>query len=191
MTYKELESFLQENSKENGYTIQNGFIHFSKTSKQQFNPIPNFTLSELMTKNLLQSETILSIKLLHELHNIRQTYKEPIYINSSYRSKSYNLTIPGSASGSFHIKGMALDLSSKNTLDLQQHIINLYPNIYGIGLYNTFTHFDIRDVKTHWNKKKSKDVIQDFKDIINTDNKRSLVYLIPILIVLFLFFKKK
>lgn len=96
-------------------------------------------------------------RLAEELQYIRNYIQRPININSGYRCESYNNTIPGSSSRSQHVLGKAADIvvSGMNStqvfqqLDELQHKGKIHTG--GMGLYDTFVHYDIRGYRKRWN----------------------------------------
>ena len=96
-------------------------------------------------------------RLAEELQYIRDFIQRPITINSGYRCESYNSTIPGSSSRSQHVLGKAADIvvsgmSSTEVfeeLDELQHKGKIHTG--GMGLYDTFVHYDIRGYRKRWN----------------------------------------
>lgn len=89
--------------------------------------------------------------LLRELDSLREKLGVPIYINSSIRCPSHNAAV-GGAPKSQHITGNAVDIRAKGLppSSVSDILKRLYPDSHGIGLYNTFTHFDNRPNKARW-----------------------------------------
>lgn len=94
-------------------------------------------------------------KLAENLQVLRDEVGEPIHIISGYRTAKHNKSING-ASGSLHLKAMAGDIMCKQTppRKLQSIIERLIKKGKmqqgGLGKYNTFTHYDVRDYKARW-----------------------------------------
>lgn len=90
-------------------------------------------------------------ELLTVLTRIRKHFNSPITITSGNRCKIHN-TNQGGASGSKHTKGIAADF--KVDAATPQQVVNLlnewYPDRYGVGLYKTWTHLDVRSDKARW-----------------------------------------
>jgi len=80
---------------------------------------------------------------------------KPIKINSSYRCIEHNKKIKGSVN-SQHILGKAADIkvkgySTKNLASLIEELIYGGHILQGgLGVYNTFVHYDIRKTKARW-----------------------------------------
>ena len=80
-----------------------------------------------------------------------------IDLTNAYRCKEHNADV-GGATNSQHIKGKAADIKS-NTLSPSE-IASITDDLMksekfklgGIGIYNTFTHVDIRGYKARWSK---------------------------------------
>jgi len=100
------------------------------------------------------------LELVEQMQKIRDILGKTITVNSGYRSPNYNKSI-GGASRSQHILGKACDFTVKGLTpyqvadrleDLMQggSIIN-----GGLGEYDTFTHYDIRNNPARWNNCKS------------------------------------
>lgn len=96
-------------------------------------------------------------ELADNLQVIRDYINEPLHINSSYRTKDYNKAI-GGAKYSQHLTASASDITAKGYTSLQlykaiQYLIDigLLKN-GGIGLYNGFVHYDIRNNPARWDK---------------------------------------
>lgn len=118
----------------------------------------NFKLSEFDCKSgceMPKSVLIEVKKLANQLQIIRDFIQQPIYINSAYRCEEYNREI-GGVLDSQHILGKAADIRVDNvdSVDLYEAIENLikFNHIFegGLGLYQTFVHYDIRLTYARW-----------------------------------------
>lgn len=91
------------------------------------------------------------LELLNCLEEIREAAGKPVYINSGYRCPEYNERVRG-VKNSYHTLGKAADIRIKDMSPQEVYnLINrLYPDKYGIGLYATFVHFDVRKNKTRF-----------------------------------------
>lgn len=91
-------------------------------------------------------------KLVVNLDIIRAEIRLPIHVNSGYRSFAHNKKI-GGAKNSYHVKGMASDLSVKGITPsaLKEIIVSLMDSgkitAGGVKAYDTFVHYDIRGKK--------------------------------------------
>ena len=115
----------------------------------------NFHLSEFHCKDGTQVPFNLAcnvIQLASALQIIRDTIKQPLYINSAYRTPEHNKKVKG-AKNSYHLKAMAADLSSKTftPFKLFTFIDELINNKKipqgGLFIYPGFVHYDIRGFK--------------------------------------------
>lgn len=97
-------------------------------------------------------------KLSVALQTIRGCIGYPIAITNAYRSLEHNRSI-GSKDTSQHIQGKAADLQVKemSVLDLYETIETLIEWGHipegGLGIYNTFVHYDIRGTKARWDNR--------------------------------------
>jgi len=118
----------------------------------------NFNLSEFDCKDgtEMPSELLTNVlELAENLQVLRDFVGVPIKINSSYRSLSHNAKIGGSKS-SQHLFAKAADIVIESKSPEQ--VANIIKALIlegkmkqgGIGVYNTFTHYDIRGHKARW-----------------------------------------
>ena len=118
----------------------------------------NFKLSEFESKDGSEMpddvyENI--VRLAEELQIIRDIVKRPIRINSAYRSVEHNRKV-GGVSNSTHLDGIAADIvivgltPSKMYLIIDKLQHGGYIMTGGLGLYNTFVHYDIRGRRKRW-----------------------------------------
>ncbi|WP_392419420.1 YcbK family protein [Capnocytophaga canis] len=105
----------------------------------------------------MPTQALENVKLLaKELQVLRDFTGKKITINSGYRSKTYNATLKGASPKSQHLLGKAADIVVEGMTPKQvaETIENLIKEGKmkqgGIGVYNTFTHYDIRGVKARW-----------------------------------------
>jgi uncharacterized protein YcbK (DUF882 family) len=93
--------------------------------------------------------------LAYHLQRLRDKFNKPININSGYRCELHNSVIGGSKN-SQHLKGLAADIVVKDKTPFEVYnFIDKLSNLNmikqgGLGLYNTFVHFDIRGYKARW-----------------------------------------
>lgn len=90
-------------------------------------------------------------ELVDVLQHIRTYFGKPLIITSGNRCPEYNEQI-GGAKTSYHIRGRAADfyINGVDHKELQRYLLETYPNRYGIGCYDTFTHLDTRTGKGRW-----------------------------------------
>lgn len=123
----------------------------------------NFRAKEFACKDGSE-DVLISDELVTLLQKIRDHFNAPITINSAYRTEAYNKKI-GGATYSQHVKGKAADIVVQGATPEQvaQYAEYLQPNSGGIGLYNSFTHVDVRDNRSRWNSTSGKEVaVQGF-----------------------------
>ena len=86
------------------------------------------------------------------LQTIRNHFGKPVTINSGYRTVNKNKAC-GGATYSQHLYGTAADITVKGVSPKMVAIYaeTLLPKKGGIGIYDTFTHIDVREVKSRWN----------------------------------------
>lgn len=93
-------------------------------------------------------------ELLDVLERIRGYYGEAVYINSGNRCKTYNKSI-GGAPASRHIVSKAADISmlSIPVEDVYTMLSTRYSDKYGIGVYDSWVHIDVRPEPARWDKR--------------------------------------
>ena len=96
------------------------------------------------------------IKLASQLQFLRDYTGRPITINSAYRCPEHNRKSRGS-SRSQHLLGKAADITIQSlkpaeVYALIEELIDMGHLLQGgLGLYDTFVHYDIRKTKARWN----------------------------------------
>lgn len=118
----------------------------------------NFSLEEFKCKDGTDVPNELlpnAIELAKNLQVLRDFIQKPIVINSAYRTPKYNKKV-GGASNSQHLYSKASDLmvkgvTPKQLADTIEILINTGKMKQGgVGVYKTFTHYDIRGTKARW-----------------------------------------
>jgi zinc D-Ala-D-Ala carboxypeptidase len=115
---------------------------------------PYFKEHEFFCKcpDFKENSHILDHELIVAAHVIREYVDSPVLINSSYRTKKCN-EAQGGAENSYHLKGMALDISCPlNQAKINDSVSNrgyLYVvlrrcGINGFGISKSFLHIDTR-----------------------------------------------
>jgi len=95
------------------------------------------------------------IKLASQLQFLRDYTGRPITINSAYRCESHNAKVGGSKT-SQHLLGKASDividsLKPAEVFIIIEDLIDMGEMLQGgLGLYDTFVHYDIRKSKARW-----------------------------------------
>ena len=96
------------------------------------------------------------IKLAGQLQFLRDYTGRAVRINSAYRSPEHNAKVGGSKT-SQHLLGKAADITIDSLKPIEvftliEDLIDLGLMIQGgLGLYDTFVHYDIRKTKSRWN----------------------------------------
>lgn len=124
----------------------------------------NFTKKEFDSKDgaEMPKDVLENIKLLAKyVQIIRNEDGVPLVINSGYRSPQHNAKV-GGVKNSYHVQGKASDINSKvlTPKQLYEVILKLIKGgvIYngGVGLYDTFVHYDIGGQGRRWDYRKKK-----------------------------------
>ena len=91
------------------------------------------------------------VETLMVLEQVREHFNQPVTVTSGCRCEDYNYKVGGSKN-SQHAKGRAADIQVKNTdpADVYDFVDLLYPDQYGFGKYDSFTHIDTRTIKARW-----------------------------------------
>jgi uncharacterized protein YcbK (DUF882 family) len=96
------------------------------------------------------------IKLASQLQFLRDYTGRPITINSAYRCPDHNAKVGGSKT-SQHLLGKAADITIQSLKPAEVYVlievlIDMGHMLQGgLGLYDTFVHYDIRKTKARWN----------------------------------------
>ena len=99
------------------------------------------------------------VKVANQLQILRNHLGKPIQINSAWRSEEYNASV-GGVKDSQHIMGRAADIVVRdlNPTEVYNTIEELIEKgdmlQGGLGLYDTFVHYDIRGERARWDFKK-------------------------------------
>ena len=91
------------------------------------------------------------VKLIGILEELRRHFNTPITVTSGVRCKPHNASVGGSAF-SKHLEGKASDVIVKgvHSHKVYNYLFERYPDLYGFGKYDTFTHIDSRRLKARW-----------------------------------------
>jgi uncharacterized protein YcbK (DUF882 family) len=91
-------------------------------------------------------------ELVNILQKIRAHFGKSVTITSAYRTPTKNKAC-GGTTYSQHLYGRAADIKVKGVSPkkVATYAEKLMPNKGGIGIYNAFTHIDVRATKSRWN----------------------------------------
>jgi len=91
------------------------------------------------------------IRLIELLEELREHYEVPVMINSGNRCFRYNKKVGGKP-GSQHLLSKAADIQVTGIVPFEVYttLDGWYPDKFGFGDYDTFTHVDVRDKKGRW-----------------------------------------
>jgi len=89
-------------------------------------------------------------ELVSVLQKIRNHFGKPVTITSAYRTPTHNKKVGGTMY-SQHLYGRACDIKVQGIkpADVAKYAETLLDE-GGIGIYNTFTHIDVRSTKSRW-----------------------------------------
>ena len=130
----------------NGATVK----AYSKAKDGGKNLTANFKVREFACKD--GSDVIfISDGLVQVLQAIRSHFGKPVTINSAYRTPAYNKKV-GGETYSQHQYGTAADIvvAGVSPAEVASYAETLLIGTGGIGVYGTFTHIDVRKVKSRW-----------------------------------------
>lgn len=148
---KACSSMTDDNSKGSEVQEMTTINTYSKAKDGEKKIAPNFKVKEFACKD--GSDPIfIAPELVEILQKIRTHFGKAVTINSAYRTAAYNKKV-GGATYSQHCYGMAADIKVAGVApkDVADYAETMMPNKGGIGIYSTFTHIDVREVKSRWN----------------------------------------
>lgn len=111
----------------------------------------NFRVREFRCKD--DTDPIfIDLDLVNILQKIRDHFGKAVTITSAFRTASHNKKV-GGATYSQHLYGKAADIKVSGVAAsvVADFVETLMPSTGGIGRYSTFTHVDVRKVKSRWN----------------------------------------
>lgn len=124
---------------------------YSKAKEGNVKLSKNFTVKEFACSD--GTDTVfISLALVNLLQKIRDHFGKAVIINSAYRTEDHNKSI-GGATYSQHKYGLAVDIHINGVTpkEIAAYVETLIPSSGGIGIYKSFTHVDVRRVKSRWN----------------------------------------
>ncbi len=94
----------------------------------------------------------IATELVDILQKIRSHFGRAVTITSAYRTPTRNKAV-GGTTYSQHLYGMAADIKINgiSPKKVAEYAETLLPKKGGIGIYDTFTHIDVRATKSRWN----------------------------------------
>lgn len=110
-----------------------------------------FNRSEFKCKCGKCDHVAVDYELLNVLNEFREWIKKPVIITSGNRCPEYNKAI-GGAKNSKHMYSIAADIQVKgvNPTEIYEYFNMRYPDKYGLGLYSSWVHIDVREEKARW-----------------------------------------
>jgi len=104
-------------------------------------------------------KVLISTALVELLQKIRDHFGKAVVLSSGYRTVAYNTKVGGSPK-SQHIQGTAADIvvAGVDPLTVAEYAEFLMPESGGIGVYQTFTHVDVRAKRARWDNRSGKEV---------------------------------
>ena len=124
---------------------------YSKAKEGNVKLSKNFTVKEFACSD--GTDTVfISLALVNLLQKIRDYFGKTVIINSAYRTEAHNKSI-GGATYSQHKYGLAADIHINGVTpkEIAAYVETLMPSSGGIGIYKSFVHVDVRQVKSRWN----------------------------------------
>ena len=123
---------------------------YSKSKNGNVKLSKNFKVKEFACSD--GSDPIfIAMELVDVLQKVRSHFGKAVTITSAYRTPSHNKKISGTTF-SQHLYGMAADIKVKDVSPkkVAEYVEKLMPKSGGIGIYDTFTHIDVRSTKSRW-----------------------------------------
>ena len=94
-----------------------------------------------------------NVGLLNVLDDVREHFGKPVYVVSGCRCKKHNTKV-GGAKGSKHMLGIAADIKVRGVepIEVYGYLTEKYPKTFGIGLYKSWVHVDVRSNCARWDE---------------------------------------
>ena len=140
----------QEDAPSEEGNTTDGISTYSKKQHGGKKLTANFKVSEFACKDGTD-EILIADALPVLLQEIRNHFGQPVTVTSGYRTAAYNAAV-GGAKSSQHMQGTAADtvITGVSPLAAAQYAEKLLGSSGGIGLYNGFTHVDVRAARARW-----------------------------------------
>lgn len=116
----------------------------------------HFTITEFHCRDGARM-VFVAKELVDVLEDVRKHFNSPVTINSGYRTVAYNSKISGASPKSQHTLGKAADIVVRNQTPerVYAYLTTKYTDKFGIGIYDSFVHVDVRDKKSRWDYRKA------------------------------------
>ena len=110
----------------------------------------NFTVREFACSDGSDA-VFIAPELASVLQKVRTHFAKPVHVLSGYRTPTKNKAV-GGAARSRHLYGLAADIRIDGVTPaaVAAYAETLLPGRGGIGVYETFTHIDVREKKSRW-----------------------------------------
>ena len=134
-------------------------VTYSRKAHGEQSLSANFRVREFACKDG-SDKILVDTDLVALLQKIRDHFGAAVTINSAYRTPAHNKTV-GGATGSQHVKGTAADIvvAGAAPLEVAQYAEYLLPESGGIGVYQSFTHVDVRSKRSRWDNRSGREVV--------------------------------
>ena len=119
--------------------------------KKVVSTCPNFKVNEFACTDG-SDPVFIAPELVKVLQKIRNHFGKPVTINSGYLTVTKNKAV-GGATYSQHLYGTAADITVKGVAPAKvaAYAETLLVGKGGIGIYDSFVHIDVREVRSRWN----------------------------------------
>lgn len=111
----------------------------------------NFSRKEFRCKCGVCDQVAVDYELLAVLEDLRAHFSSPVTITSGNRCPTHNRR-EGGSEGSKHLLSIASDIRVKgiSAKRVYEYLDGAYPNKYGMGLYPSWVHIDVRPERARW-----------------------------------------
>lgn len=111
----------------------------------------HFKLNEFKCKDNSRV-VVINDELVAVLEKARRHFDKAIHVNSGYRTVAYNSTLKDASPKSQHTHGNAADIvvMGVKPIVVYNYFNETYPDTYGVGIYDTIVHIDVRPTKSRW-----------------------------------------
>jgi len=119
----------------------------------------HFDREEFQCHNCDCGKNTIDYETMEVLEDVRCHFNKPTHVNSGHRCKKKNDSLSASSPTSQHLDGRAVDIRVDDVSPdlVWKYLIDKYPNKYGIGRYEYFTHLDTKSgIKRRWDSRKNK-----------------------------------